>query len=218
MKKTDQVSIIIGTHNQYKALERCLNSIFCFTSSGYQMILVLNEVGEETKKIVNKFSSLNEDTIIIKNLKNDKNFSKWNNEAVKLADRKYVLYLNDDTFVSWKWLESMVNLFESTHTCGAVGKVLEEEERTIKIPTGTCLLVRREDAWFDPAYYGGYYYEDLDLIKRLRKKGLKVIMETEYPISHVGRSTSEIIPEIKEKQAINEKIFNNIWKPLTFRF
>ena len=203
MKKTDQVSIIIGTHNQYKALKRCLNSIFCFTSSGYQMILVLNGSGETIKKIVNKFSALNEDTIIIKNLKNDKSFSCWNNEAVKLANRKYVLYLNDDTFVSFRWLESMIELFESTHSCGAVGKVLEEDKKTIKIPTGTCLLVRRENAWFDPAYYGGYYYEDLDLIKRLRKRGLKVVMETEYPILHAGRSTSDTVPEIKEKQAIN---------------
>ena len=218
MKKTDQVSIIIGTHNQYKALERLLNSIFCYTPSGYQMILVLNEVGSTTKRIVNKFVALNENTIIIKNEKNNKSFAKWNNEAVLMADRKYVLYLNDDTFVSFRWLESMVTLFETTHTCGAVGKVLHEEERIIKVPTGTCLLVKREDAFFSPAYYNGYYYEDLDLIKRLHKRGLKVVMETEHPISHQGRTTSNTISSIKEKQSINEKIYREKWKPLTFHF
>lgn len=218
MRKTDQVSIIIGTHNQYKALERCLNSIFSFTPSGYQMIFVLNEAGATTKRIINKFIALNEDTIIIKNEKNNKSFSQWNNEAVLMSDRKYVLYLNDDTFVSFRWLESMVELFESTHTCGAVGKVLNEDERVILTPTGTCLLVKREDAWFDPIYYNGYYYEDLDLIKRLRKKGLKVVMEGNHPINHSGMATSKTIPEIKEKQAINEKIYREKWKPLTFRF
>ena len=218
MKKTDQVTIIIGTHNQTKALERCLNSIFCFTSSGYQMILVLNEVGEGTKKIVNKFSTLNEDTIIIKNLKNDKSFSRWNNEAVKLADRKYVLYLNDDTFVSFKWLESMVDIFESHPDCGAVGKKLITDGIITTIPTGTCLLVKREHAFFSPIYYDNYYYEDLDLINTLEKKGYKIYMENEYPINHLGRSTSNTIKDITLKQSANEKIFKKKWNPSIIKF
>lgn len=218
MGKTDQVSIIIGTHNHPEILKKCLNSIFAFTNSGYQMILVLNGAGETAKKLVNRFSALNEDTIIIKNKNNNKNFSQWNNEAVKLADRKYVLYLNDDTVVSFRWLESMVDIIDNDPYCGAVGKLLLTDSIPTKVPTGTCLLLRREDAWFDPRYYNGYYYEDLDLIRRLRKRGFKVIMENTYPISHIGRSTSDTIPEIKIKESINEKVFRKIWKRLVIKF
>lgn len=214
MNKTDQVSIIIGTHNQPILFKKCLDYLFSFTSSGYQIILVLNEVSEQTKKIANNFSSRNKNTIIIKNEKNNKSFARWNNEAVLMADRKYVLYLNDDTSVSFRWLESMVDLFENTPLCGAVGKVLIEEERTVKIATGTCLLVERINARFDPSFTG-YYFEDTDLIKRLEKKGLKIVVETNFPIRHTGRATSDTRKDIINITNLNEQIFKKKYKPLT---
>lgn len=206
-----QVSIIIGTHNQPKAFAECLNSIFCWTRSLYQMILVLNDADPKTKRIAKKFASWHPDTIIINN-KDNRGFASWNNQAVKFANRRFVLFLNDDTYVSFNWLESMVKLFLLTNNHGAVSKkLLRGDLPPQETPSGTCLLVERKNAHFNPAFKG-YYFEDLELINRLKKKGLKVVVEKEYPITHKGRLTADTVGDINEKTAYNERVFSALTK------
>ena len=76
----------------------------------------------------------------------------------------------------------------------------------IDSPTGTCLLVKRELAYFNPEFTG-CYFEDLDLINTITKKGYCVMMEGEFPIFHTGRSTSDTLLNIKELTLKNEQIY-----------
>lgn len=208
------VSIIIGTHNQPDCLKVCLTTLFGYTRSDYELILVLNQVKQRTHTVVREMGKLLHTSIkTIENKKNNKSFAEWNNDASYLVSRPYTLFLNDDTVLTYKWLDSMLDMVNKNPDIVAISKALinpETQQMTVA-PTGTCLLVKSEYALFDETYTG-YYYEDMDLINRIIQAGFKVAVETNYPIFHYGRTTSDTRNDMEFLQADNNKIFQKKWK------
>lgn len=116
------VSIIIPTKDKIELLEKCVNSILSKTSyENYNIIIVSNSIySSNLIKLFNnnkKISVLIDDTYPF-------NFSKVNNNAVKLTNSDYLIFMNDDTeIISENWLKEMLSI-GTQKGVGAVGAKL----------------------------------------------------------------------------------------------
>lgn len=130
----DLVSIIIPTKNLGDTLDRCLISIFTYTTYlNFEVILVDNGSTEKRaievidtwrKKEPNRFKYFSLDIPF--------NYSSLNNFAVKKAQGKYLLFLNNDTeVITPDWIEGMVEQAQRP-SIGAVGTLLLFPDDTIQ--------------------------------------------------------------------------------------
>jgi len=128
------VSIIIPTKNLGDTLDRCLISIFTQTTyPNFEIILIDNGSTEKRaievietwrKKEPNRLKSFSLDIPF--------NYSTLNNFAVKQAQGKYLLFLNNDTeVITPDWIEGMVEQAQRP-SIGAVGTLLLFPDDTIQ--------------------------------------------------------------------------------------
>lgn len=120
----EKVSIIIPFRDQKKYLKKCVSSILRKTDyENYEIILVDNQSQEiETKSYLKEIK--NNSRIRILEYNKTFNFSAINNCAVKEAEGKYILFLNNDTeVVEPGWLSAMLEHIQRKEI-GAVGAKL----------------------------------------------------------------------------------------------
>ena len=131
--ETDFVSIIIPTKNHASDVKKCVTSIIKkSTWKNYEIIIVDNNSDdEEALQLFNDYDE-NYDFISILRLEIPFNYSKLNNEAVKISKGNLLLFLNNDTeVITHDWLERMVGQARLDYT-GAVGAKLYYEDETIQ--------------------------------------------------------------------------------------
>ncbi len=129
----DFVSIIIPTKDNGDILDKCLYSIYTKTQRiKYEIIIVDNGSTEEnTFKVFSKYREIFPDFQIL-TLDIPFNYSKLNNEAVKLTKGNYILLLNNDIeVITHDWLKIMVGYARQKHI-GAVGAKLLYPDDTIQ--------------------------------------------------------------------------------------
>jgi lipopolysaccharide/colanic/teichoic acid biosynthesis glycosyltransferase/GT2 family glycosyltransferase len=125
MKHNIAVSICIVNYNAKLYLENCLNSILYNPPlRPFEIILVDNCSRDGSVSMVEeKFPMV----IIIRNKKNE-GFIKANNQALRIANGKYLLCLNNDTYVFPGAIDTLVDFMELHPEAGAVGpKVLNSD-------------------------------------------------------------------------------------------
>lgn len=127
------VSIIIPFRDKVTLLKNCLASILELTVyPNYEVILADNN--SEKQETLDYLEELKSQHKIIKHLRIDCefNFSYINNQAVKVCEGDYLLFLNNDTeILHTGWLQNMVGELEQEGV-GAVGAQLLYEDRTIQ--------------------------------------------------------------------------------------
>jgi len=113
-----KLSIIIVNYNVQYFLENCLNSVFnAIGNISTEVIVVDNSsVDGSLKMLKSKFPQVK----VIAN-KDNKGFSKANNQAIEIANGEFVLLLNPDTVVEENTFISCINFFEQNTTAGGVG-------------------------------------------------------------------------------------------------
>jgi GT2 family glycosyltransferase/glycosyltransferase involved in cell wall biosynthesis len=232
------VTIIIGTHNNYKYIKNCLDSIKKHTPWGYKVIVVNNASTDGTKEYLD---NLNWDNLTVINNKNNTSYAVFNNQALKKVDTKYVLFLNDDTIVKENWLPPLVNAIHKPNA-GAVGSrlvypngtiqhdgvffdkegmpkhigmgmLLDDDKDTIEVEsiTGACMLTHTKNAGFPEEYKKGYF-EDTDYILSLREKGYRIYLAKESVVTHYEGTT--MVKNKKETQKHlkeNMELFKKKW-------
>ncbi len=105
------LSIIIVSYNTEELLKKCLESIFSQNRSiSFEVIVIDNASTDGSAEAISNFQ-------FIRNKKNV-GFAKANNQGVKLAKGKYLLFLNPDTIVYPKTLEGMVAFMEGNQHAG----------------------------------------------------------------------------------------------------
>lgn len=123
-RKTDltlKVSIIIPVFNKVEYTEKCLSALAENTSEElYEVIIVDNSSTDGTKDFL---KYLNGYVKVISNT-NNVGFAKSCNQGAKIADGKYLLFLNNDTVPQKDWLGSMVETAEREPKVGIVGSKL----------------------------------------------------------------------------------------------
>ena len=101
---SSNLSILIVNYNTKDLTAACLDSIFATTHNlEFEVILWDNASNDGSKTIFEK-----DDRITYVYSKNNLGFAEANNRALKLANGKYILYLNSDTLCHPKSLESLL--------------------------------------------------------------------------------------------------------------
>jgi len=110
------LSIIIVSFNTKDLLQECLLSIakYKIQDTKYEVIVVDNASSDGSAEMVKKEFK---DAVLVANSENV-GFTKANNQAIKKAKGRYVLFLNSDTVVYENTLERLVGFMDETKDAG----------------------------------------------------------------------------------------------------
>lgn len=111
-----RVTILIPNYNGKKWLEQCLPTVKKLTYPNKEILVVNNGSADGSADFLKK----NYPHVRIVELKRNRGYAGANNIGVKHARGKYILFLNNDTQVTPKFLEPLVKKIESDKTIGAV--------------------------------------------------------------------------------------------------
>lgn len=216
MKK---ISIIIPSYNRLMDLQRCISSILSQDYKDYEIIVVDNNSTDGTiiwlKDLKSKLK--NRLKIIFNN--NNIGASEARNQALRIVKSDYVLFLDSDAELKTKQvITNMINILGADSSIGQLGaEIINHKIRLGKsernedglfswvdnvhmenvdyVPTSNCVMktsVIKKLGGFDPYYI--YGYEDNDLGWRVRKSGLRCIMDDRvsayHHVSNSGRTSS----------------------------
>lgn len=113
-----QVSVIVVNYNGKIHLERCLRSVLRTDYNNLEIIFVDNGSTDSSVKFVQERFGKDSRMKIIRNQCN-LGFSGGNNTGIKKSKGKYVVFLNNDTEVTHRWLKELVSVAESDPSVGA---------------------------------------------------------------------------------------------------
>jgi GT2 family glycosyltransferase len=122
-ENTPKVSVIILSYKNLLLTKICLKSIYTFTSySNFEIIVVDNASNDGTKDWLINYQKSHSNLKLILNTEN-KGFAGGNNQAAKIANGEYLIFLNNDTIVSQNWIEGLLDVFKTYPKAGIVGPV-----------------------------------------------------------------------------------------------
>lgn len=140
MEKTIRISVIIVNYNVEYFLEQCLNSVMKALEgiAGEVYVVDNNSIDGSVEMVREKFPQVH----LIAN-KDNRGFSKANNQAMELASGDYFLLLNPDTVVEEDTFEKVVAFMDEHPDAGGLGvrmldgkgKFLPESKRGLPTPT-----------------------------------------------------------------------------------
>lgn len=124
-KKPVVVSVIILNYNGQRYLPKLFSSLKKQSFSTFEIIFVDNASSDDSVHLVRKLSKKMPVDIAIKIIINPKNFGycKGNNIGASMVhkDSKYLVFLNNDTFVNRDWLLNLVNVAKKGENVGVIG-------------------------------------------------------------------------------------------------
>jgi len=147
------LSVIIPSYNTKEILEKCINFLLVVLSQEkitYEVIVVDNGSQDGSKEYLKENKNIK---LIINN--ENLGFSKANNQGIKVATGKNILFLNSDVFIEKINFTEILNYLEKDNGIGAL---------TIKL--------QRPDGSIDPACHRGFptvwrsfcYYSKLEKV------------------------------------------------------
>ncbi|MUG47210.1 glycosyltransferase family 2 protein [Paenibacillus woosongensis] len=112
------LSIIIVSYNTCRLTLDCLQSVFdSRTAYQYEVFVVDNASSDDSVEAISReFPQV----ILIANEENT-GFAKANNQAMEIANGRYVLLLNSDTIIQPETLQTMISLMDERSDLGAAG-------------------------------------------------------------------------------------------------
>ena len=117
-KETFDLSVVIVNYNVEYFLEQCLNSVREASEECRTEIFVVDNNSNDgsVEMVREKFPEVK----LILN-KENKGFSKANNQAIKEAEGRYILLLNPDTVVEELTFKKITAFMKNTPKCGGLG-------------------------------------------------------------------------------------------------
>ncbi len=113
-----KISVIIVNYNVEYFLEQCLNSVrkALENVSGEVFVVDNNSIDGSVEMVAQKFPEVN----LIAN-KDNKGFSKANNQAIELSSSEYILLLNPDTVVEEDTFKKVIEFMDEHPDAGGLG-------------------------------------------------------------------------------------------------
>jgi GT2 family glycosyltransferase len=205
------VSIIIPTPGRKIHLKRCLDSIYAYTTTSFELIIVDNGSSDGTEELIANESKVRSNIVYLKQVSNW-GFQKGVNIGVTQAKGKYILIFNDDAWVEkpepdgGDWLSVLMRELDVNPKVGIVGPhegigpALGK-----KILMFWCVMLKRS-TWDDVGplddvtflNYGG----DDDYCERLKQKGYEIKTQ------HVSlRHLMNLVPEnVKSRELEDSRV------------
>ena len=158
-----QLSVIIVNYNVRYFLEQCLHSTVkaCTGLEAEIFVIDNNSVDGSVKMVREKFPTVH----LIEN-KDNKGFSKANNQAIRKAKGRYILLLNPDTLVEDDTLRKSVQFMDEHPDAGGLGvkmldgkgKFLPESKRGLPTPPVAFFKIFGLSAIFPKSKVFGRYH------------------------------------------------------------
>ena len=209
-----QVSILIVNYNGLRYVHNLFNSLKCQTFSDFEVIIVDNASTDKSLMAIYEYK----ENLNLKIIENKKNvgFSKANNEGIRWCMGRYIVFLNNDTYVDDHWLEYLVKRINKTPNTVAVtcnimhpvscemqegpslydvyGAAIGPAKGVFFYGTGASLMVKKNllqtIGAFDSTLF--MYQEDVDLCWRIRLSGYDIAFEPDALCYHLKNSGSII--------------------------
>lgn len=148
--KNVEISIVIISWKMKDLLERCLKTIYSFTTDvAFEIIVVDNNSLDGTSEMIeNNFPDIK----LIKNSEN-KGVAPARNQGIKETKGKYILILDADMELVENSIKQLYNFMESNPVAGMVGCKLVDKDFNLqfsckRFPTMLAFLFRRLE-WID---------------------------------------------------------------------
>ncbi|MBD1862952.1 MULTISPECIES: glycosyltransferase [Trichocoleus] len=154
--QTPLVTVVLVLYNRAELTFQCLRSLSENFYNSFEVVIVDNASSDDTSVLLDRIQGAR----IIRNSENH-HFLLASNQAAKVAQGKYILFLNNDAQVLPGSIASAVKTIESAEDIGAVGgKILLldgslQEAGSIIWQDGSCLGYGRGDSPFAPEYMFG---------------------------------------------------------------
>jgi GT2 family glycosyltransferase/SAM-dependent methyltransferase/glycosyltransferase involved in cell wall biosynthesis len=131
----DLVSIVVVTYNNLYLTQACLDSLVNYSDySNIEIIVVDNASIDETQSWLKSWVSGADNRRLILNDKN-LGFAAANNQGLEIAKGKYLVMLNNDTYVTPGWLRTLVNHIRRDLKIGLIGPVTNNIGNEARIST-----------------------------------------------------------------------------------
>ena len=187
------ITIVITSFKSDEIIRNCLNSI----DRQYQVILVENSNDLEFKKNIEQEFSNVECILTGKNF----GYGKANNIGLKKVKTKYALILNPDATLHTTTLENFFKAINQVPVFAIMGPHIQEkkdENKKIDNKKSNPILVKnvkgfamflnmsefQDIGFFDESFF--FYFEEMDLCKRLIDCHKKIYLVPSIKINHVG--------------------------------
>lgn len=127
MKSEDPlVSIIVSTKNRFDEFMRCLKSVQEHTKVPYELIIIDAGSTDQTRKWLTEGHRLMNGhhrlTLLLE--PPVPGYAQGNNMAMRVAKGKYIYLLNNDNWVTDRWLEPMIELYERDPSIGHMSSLI----------------------------------------------------------------------------------------------
>lgn len=209
-----KITLYIPCYNVEGDIGRCIEGVMKQSYPIEEIIIVDDGSTDRTVAIASQYP-----VRIIKHEKN-KGLATARNTGVLNAQSEFVASIDADCEPNPDWLERLVGKFDSDNVAGVCGRLLEKYsteipdkwraihmrqnhgERFLKeAPSifGNNNLFRKE-AIISVGLYDERYrtnYEDMDLSKRLRKRGYRLVYDPDAIVWHYRRDTIRSVLEAK---------------------
>lgn len=131
-QRFEGTSIVIPTYNQLDMLKQCINSIVENTDLPYEIIVVDNASTDGTGAYLSSLGG----QIRFRTLPSNRGFAGAVNMGMMMAKGTTILLLNNDTLVTYQWLDNMLACLHSDDRIGMVGPVTNfiSGEQQIAVP------------------------------------------------------------------------------------
>lgn len=144
------VSIVIISWRMRDLLERCLKTIYKFTTDlSFEIVVVDNNSQDGTSEMIEQMFPQ------IKLIKNSENrgVAPARNQGIKITNGKYILILDADMELIENSIKQLFDFMEKTNECGLVGCKLVDQTHQLqysckRFPTLLAFLFRRLE-WID---------------------------------------------------------------------
>ena len=194
------ITVVITSFKSGQIIKNCLNSI----DRDCKVILVENSGDLDFKKKIEQEFANVECILTGKNL----GYGKANNIGLKKVTSKYALILNPDTILQ---SDTIKNFFESTKRVSKFAIIApfvqEEKDENKKINTDTSNPIQvknvkgfamflnisefQQIGFFDENFF--FYFEEIDLCKRLINHQKRIYLEPSIIINHTGGKSHDIV-------------------------
>ncbi|SDW43321.1 Glycosyltransferase, GT2 family [Marininema mesophilum] len=130
MTLSNITSIVIPVRNQMSYTKQCIESVREHTAQGSFELIVIDNDSDDG---IGAWLAEQEDIYLISNPENV-GFPRACNQGIQVAKGIRILLLNNDTVVTYRWLENLIDCLESHTNIGAVGPVTNYASYGTAIP------------------------------------------------------------------------------------